>query len=274
MHIPLPGLRAIPRPTRQPNPRLRTRRPWIQRFAGFITVGVVLVLWHVLFAFEALPAYQLPAPSAVWDELAEWVGSGKIWPHITTTLVEVLTGLAAGVGLALLLGYLMAHSRLVEGLLSPLVVALQSTPVVAYAPLLVIWFPGTASKTITSALIVFFPMLMSTLVGIRSVPDDLRDLMRVSQATRWQTFAKLEVPAALPVLLAGLKTAATLSVIGAVVGELINGTAGLGHLVRLGMAQYDIPLVFVAVILLASMAILLYRAVALAERYLLRWQRY
>ncbi len=272
MQIPLPGVRAIPRMTRRAGRRLSHN--WEQRYGGLITLALVLLVWHVLVEMRALPVYQLPPMSAVWAELTEWVGNGKIWPHITTTLIEVLTGLAAGVTVALVLGYLMAHSSLLDHLLSPMVVALQSTPVVAYAPLLVIWFPGTASKTITSALIVFFPMLMSTVVGIRTVPDDLRDLMRVSQAGRWQTLRKLEIPAAMPVLLAGLKTAATLSVIGAVVGELINGSAGLGHLVRLGLSQYDIPLVFVAVILLATVAITLYRVVALIERRVLRWQQF
>lgn len=272
MQITIPGVRAIPRITRNASRRLR--KNWVRRYSGFLTAGLVLIAWHLLVAYKVLPPYQLPAPEAVWSEFAEWVNNGKIWPHITTTLQEVLIGLAIGVGAALLLGYVMAHSRLLDDLLSPVVVAFQSTPVVAYAPLLVIWFPGVASKIVTSSLIVFFPMLMSTVVGIRTVPDDLRDLMRVSQASRWQTFLKLEVPAAMPVLLAGMKTAATLSVIGAVVGELINGNAGLGHLVRLGLSQYDIPLVFVAVILLATMALSLYRIVALMESRLLRWQQF
>lgn len=272
MQITIPGVRAIPRITRNASRRLR--KNWVRRYSGFLTAGLVLIMWHLLVAYQVLPPYQLPAPAAVWSEFTEWVNNGKIWPHITTTLQEVLIGLAIGVGAALLLGYVMAHSTLLDDLLSPVVVAFQSTPVVAYAPLLVIWFPGVASKVVTSSLIVFFPMLMSTVVGIRTVPDDLRDLMRVSQASRWQTFLKLEVPAAMPVLLGGMKTAATLSVIGAVVGELINGNAGLGHLVRLGLSQYDIPLVFVAVILLATMALSLYRIVALMESRLLRWQQF
>lgn len=272
MQITIPGARAIPRITRNAGRRLR--KNWVRRYAGFLTFGVVLMAWHLLVAYEVLPPYQLPAPTAVWAEFTDWVESGKIWPHINITLQEVLTGLFVGVGAALIIGYLMAHSHVLEDLLSPIVVAFQSTPVVAYAPLLVIWFPGIASKIVTSSLIVFFPMLMSTVVGIRTVPDDLRALMRVSQASTWQTFLKLEIPAAMPVLLSGLKTAATLSVIGAVVGELINGSAGLGHLVRLGLSQYDIPLVFVAVILLASVAVTLYRIVAVLERRLLRWQQF
>lgn len=271
MQIPLPLVKLTRVPIRYGR---RVKHTPLRRYAGLITLLAALGLWQFLVTIKALPGYQLPAPIAVWNEFISWVQDGKLWPHIWTTTIEVLSGLSAGVLFALIFGYLIAHSPMLEDFLSPIIVALQSTPVVAYAPLLVLWFPGVTSKTITSALIVFFPMLMSTVVGIRNVPPTLIDLMRVSQATRWQTFIKLEVPAALPVLLSGLKTGATLSVIGAVVGELISGSAGLGHLVRLGLSQYDIPLVFVAVILLATLAFALYRVVAAVERHLLRWQQF
>ncbi len=271
MQIPLPLVKLTRLPIRYGR---RVRHTPLRRYVGLITLLMVLGLWQFLVVVKALPAYQLPAPAAVWTEFTDWVRGGRLWPHVWTTSIEVLSGLSSGALFALVLGYLISHSPLLEDFLSPIIVALQSTPVVAYAPLLVLWFPGITSKTITSALIVFFPMLMSTVVGIRNVPPSLTDLMRVSQATRWQMFTKLEIPAALPVLLSGLKTGATLSVIGAVVGELINGSAGLGHLVRLGLSQYDIPLVFVAVILLATLAFVLYRMVAEVERRMLRWQQF
>ena len=124
---------------------------------------------------------------------------------------------------------MLAKSPTVERLLSPYVVASQSVPIVAIAPLLIIWFgPGLLSKVLISALIVFFPVLVNTIVGLRSVPDDLRDLMRSLQATRAQIFRMLEVPAALPVFLGGLRIGATLAVIGAVVGEFVGADRGLG----------------------------------------------
>jgi NitT/TauT family transport system permease protein len=122
------------------------------------------------------------------------------------------------------------------------------------------------------ALIVFFPVLINTVVGVRSVPEDLRELMRSLQATRWQTIAQLEVPAALPVLLGGLRIGATLSVIGAVVGEFVGADQGLGFLVSLGRGLYDTALVYVAVFTLIGMALTLYGAVVLLERRLLSWQ--
>jgi NitT/TauT family transport system permease protein len=144
---------------------------------------------------------------------------------------------------------------------------------VAIAPLLVIWFgPGLFSKVLIAGLIVFFPVLVNTVVGIRAVPQDLRDLMRSLRATRMQTLRFLEIPAALPVFLGGLRIGATLSVIGAVVGELVGADRGLGFLINVGRGQYDTALVFVTVFTLVAMALLLYGAVILLERKLLAWQ--
>jgi NitT/TauT family transport system permease protein len=123
------------------------------------------------------------------------------------------------------------------------------------------------------ALIVFFPILINTVVGVRAVPDDLYDLMRSLQADRWQIFYKLEVPSALPVLLGGLRIGATLAVIGAVVGEFVGSDRGLGFLINVGRGQYDIALVFVAVFSLVFMALVLYGLVVLLERRLLAWQQ-
>jgi NitT/TauT family transport system permease protein len=140
--------------------------------------------------------------------------------------------------------------------------------------LLVIWFgAGLLSKVLIAALIVFFPILINTIVGLRSVPVGLRELMRSLQANSWQTFRLLEVPAALPIFLGGLKVGATLAVIGAVVGEFVGADRGLGFLVNLGRGLYDTALVFVAIFTLISLAMLLYGAVALLESRLLSWQK-
>ncbi len=138
-----------------------------------------------------------------------------------------------------------------------------------------IWFgSGATSKILICALIVSFPMLMNTVAGVRSVPRSLRDLMALSQASWWQTFSRLEIPAALPILLTGLKTAATLAVIGAIVGEFVNPQSGLGYLIIRGRTQYDTPLVFITVIVLALTARVLYSSVSYLESRLLRWQRF
>jgi NitT/TauT family transport system permease protein len=188
-------------------------------------------------------------------------------------LLEVLGGLALGTSIATILGYGLAKSSTLERLLEPYIVASQSIPIVAIAPLLVIWFgPGRLSKVLISSLIVFFPILVNTIVGVRSVPGDLYDLMRSLQANRWQIFRQLEVPAAMPVLLGGLKIGATLSVIGAVVGEVVGADEGLGLLINIGRGVYDTTLVYVAVLTLIFMALAIYGCVSLIEKRLLAWK--
>ena len=158
-------------------------------------------------------------------------------------------------------------------MLSPYLIASQAVPVAAIAPLLVIWFgPGMGSKVLICGLIVFFPVLINTIVGLRAVPENLRDVMRAMRATPRQTLLLLEIPAALPVFFAGLRVGATLSVIGAVVGELVGSDQGLGFLINLARGQYDTALVFVAVGGLITLAMLLYGAVLLLEKHYLAWQ--
>lgn len=250
-------------------PRVHVAR-WIAPLAGVL---VLLALWELITRLRLYPEFIIPPPRAVLDEFLKVLADGRLWLHTSTTLFQMGIGLAIGLAAGIVLGYLIAKSRLLEQALSPIVVALQSTPVVAYAPLLIIWFgTGPTSKIVICALTVFFPMLMNTILGLHSVPPSLRDLMRSLRATRWQTFTQLEVPAALPVLLGGLKVSATLAVIGAVVGELVSASAGLGYLVKSARDSYNTPLVVVAVLMLALIARTMYGLVALLERRLLAWQ--
>lgn len=239
-----------------------------------LTAAVGLVVWWALAEMSGLPTFILPAPGRVGSRFVEVLLDGSLLRHTAVTLSEVLLGLAVGVLVATLLGYALAKSPDLERMLSPYVVASQSIPVVAIAPLLVIWLgPGRLSKVVVAALIVFFPVLVNTVVGVRSVQDDLYELMRSLRATRWQIFSKLEVPAAMPVLLGGLKVGATLSVIGAVVGEFVGADAGLGFLINLARGMYDTPLVFVAIFTLVILAMSLYALVTLLERVMLAWQQ-
>lgn len=240
---------------------------------GF-SFGLAGLLWYLIARLGGFPAFILPSPGLVWVRLLQTLSSGSLLRHSAVTLGEVLSGLALGVSTATALGYLLAKSRAFERLLAPYVVASQSVPIVAIAPLLVIWFgPGLLSKVMICALIVFFPVLVNTIVGLRSVPEELNELMRSLQATRWQTISLLEVPAALPIFLGGLRIGATLSVIGAVVGEFVGANEGLGFLINVGRGQYDTALVFVAVFTLIGMALTLYGLVVFLEARLLSWQQ-
>ena len=232
-----------------------------------------LLFWELGTHVSGLPSFILPSPWDVGVRYVRALGDGTLWKHTWVTFGEVLAGLCLGLSFATILGYGLAKSKTFERLLSPYIVASQSIPIVAIAPLLVIWFgPGRMSKVFITALIVFFPVLINTIVGVRSVPEDLRDLMRSLRATWWQTFTKLEVPAATPMLLGGLKIGATLAVIGAVVGELVGANEGLGFLINIGRGVYDTTLVYVAVITLILMALLLYGVVAGLEHQLLKWR--
>ena len=233
----------------------------------------LFVVWKMAVYVTQYPPFILPPPGLVWNKFMTVLGDGSLLRHLWVTLVEVLVGLTIGVVFATVLGYFLAKSRLVERMLSPYIVASQSVPIVAIAPLLVIWFgAGLFSKILICALIVFFPVLVNTVVGLKSVPEDLQDLMRSLQATRLQTIRDLESPSAMPVFLGGLRIGATLSVIGAVVGEFVGSDRGLGFMINRARGQYDTALVFVAVFALVFLAISLYTSVILLEKKLLSWR--
>ncbi len=254
--------------------RRRARAPisW-QHALTPVALLVFVALWDLVVRWGGYPAFVLPGPARVAARFAQAVQDGTLQAHVLVTLSEVFGGLALGLSVALVLGYLLAKSRTLERVLSPYIVASQAVPIVALAPLLVIWFGvGSLSKVLVCALTLFFPVLINTVVGIRSVDSDLVDLMRSLEATRWQIFRYLEVPAALPVLFGGLKVGVTLSVIGAVVGEFVGADRGLGFLVNLARGLFDTPLMFVALFTLMAIALALYLLVSLLEGSLLRWR--
>lgn len=262
-------------PLQDKKPALRRNRWQISRLTLLvISLTASLLIWELAVRLGNFQPFILPGPSLVAERFWQSLGDGSLLRNLWVTLLEVLAGLFIGVIAATSLGYLLAKSPVVERLLSPYVVASQAVPIVAIAPLLVIWFgPGMASKVLITALIVFFPVLVNTIVGLHSVPEDLRDLLRSLLATRWQTFINLEVPAALPIFLGGLRIGATLAVIGAVVGEFVGADRGMGFLINRARGQYDTALVFVAVLVLIALALAVYGAVVLAETRLLSWQQ-
>lgn len=237
---------------------------------AILSIIILLALWQGAVIFALLPPSLLPAPATVSARFGETLADGRLWRHGARTLAEALLGLGAGGLAALLIGYAIARNERLEAFLAPAIIAFQATPIIAYAPLLVIWFrDGISSRVFTAALIVFFPLMMNVIVGLRATPPELRDLFRISRATRWQVFRLLELPAAAPALLGGLKVAATLSVVGAVVGEFIYAERGLGYLINEARYRYDTPLVFVGILSLTALALSLYGAIALLERRLM-----
>lgn len=253
------------------------RRSFVQRHRNLllmpVVAGVGILLWAGLVQWQEYPPFVLPSPALVWERFLVALSDGSLARHTAVTLMEVLLGLLLGVSVALVLGYFLGKNPTIEQMVSPYIVASQSVPIVAIAPLLVIWFgSGLLSKVLVCALIAFFPTLIATIVGLRSVDRDLRDLMRSLRADRWQTFRMLELPSSLPILFGGLKLSVILAVVGAVVGELMGAKAGLGYLVNLARGVLDTPLLFVAILGLVMIAQGLYLAVLLVERRALRWQ--
>ena len=252
----------------------RQAMPVLRLGAIALTLSGAVAVWQLIVLIGNYPAFILPAPGQVWTELLRALQTTAFWGHIGVTFSEVLIGLLIGAALALALGYALAKSTVLNSILSPLIVASQAVPIVAIAPLLAIWFGyGLAPKIVTSVLIVFFPILINVVAGLRSIEPNLRDLMRSLHATRRQMFVKLEIPAALPMILSGLKVGATLSVIGAIVGEFVNSDQGLGFLIKQGNGEYNTARTFVALIALMMMALAMYGGVAVLERKWLAWKR-
>ena len=258
--------------TQRENPFIQkvTHQRWLLPLASLL---LFLGIWQLLYVMLNLPPFILPSPAMVWTKFLEVLKNGIWWHNISYTLFELSLGLFFGSVIASVLGYILSKTPVLEKLLSPFLVGSQSVPVVAIAPLIIIWFgPGLFSKVLICALTVFFPVLVNVLVGIRQVSQDLRELMDSFSASKWEILRYLEIPASLPVLLGGLRVGATLSVIGAIVGELVGSDRGLGYLINLGRGQYDTALVFVAVFSLILLAASLYSIVLFLERRALKWQ--
>jgi NitT/TauT family transport system permease protein len=253
---------------------------WIDRQPGWLIVSVTFVilmgLWHFFVRLGEYPPFILPSPTDVADAFARMIQDGRLLRHFLLTLREVIPGLVIGASLALPFGYLLAKSPLAERLISPYLIASQAIPVIAIAPLLTIWVQSWYwSRVLVAALVVFFPVLINIIAGLRSVPKEYYDLMHSLRASRLQIFRLLEWPASLPTILAGLKVGATLAVIGALVGEFVQPKSqGLGYLLVTARYQFKTDEVFVILFALGVMALSLYGLVALAERRLLRWRAF
>ncbi len=238
--------------------------PVVAAFIAFVAI------WKIAIAVGDLKPFVLPSPEAVAARFIGAWADGTMAPHAWTTVVEVLLGFAAGASAGLAVGWLLARSRLIERLASPYLVAAQAVPILALAPLLALWFgPGLLAKVIICALIVFFPVAIATMVGIRSVDRRLLELAASLRATRRQVLTSIEIPAALPAILGGLRVGVTLAVVGAIVGEWAGADKGLGVLVNLARGSlFDYPLMFATLVTIALLGIACYSLVVLAERRL------
>ena len=248
-------------------------RPSIGGHAASVGLAIgLLVLWQVVVKLLGVPAWLLPAPTDIVSAMV--ANAGSLTFHGLVTLSEVLVGFALAFLVGVALAIAIAKVPVLDRALYPYVVASQTIPVIAIAPLLLFWFGyGLWPKAIVVVLISFFPIAVNTVDGFRSVDPELRNLLRTMGASPAQIFTKVELPAALPYLLSGTKVAIAVSVIGAVVGEWVGAQAGLGYYMIRAAAQFHADLVFAAIVVLSALGIGLFGLVALVERVALRYRR-
>ncbi|MEO6294595.1 MAG: ABC transporter permease [Candidatus Limnocylindria bacterium] len=239
--------------------------------AALASLAVFLALWKVATVIGGYPEYILPAPELVLERGGRAIASGVLWEHSASTLIEIVLGFALGATTAVLTGIALGKSVLIERVLSPYIVAAQAVPILALAPLLDIWFGGgLLARVVICALIVFFPIAIATMVGIRSTDPLLDEMLRSLGATTPQRTSLLEVPSALPVIFGGLRVGVTLAVVGAVVSEWAGAGTGLGVLINIAnQGLFDTPLMFVALAALAIIGLVFHGVVVFVERRLI-----
>lgn len=255
-----------------PDEQVRTRT-LLRIGVGFGMMLALVLGWGLLAVLGNYPAFILPTPLAVGQRIWSMLLDGSLALHFMTTSAEAGLGFLVALVVGLVAGYLIAHSRLLERLISPYIAVSQGLPVVALAPLLVIWIEDDmARKVVIVALIVFFPILVNTIVGVRGVDRSMLEVANISGANLAQTIWYVELPLSLRALLGGVKLGLTLSITGAVVSEFVSSGAGLGFLLILGRGQFDTTLIFVGLVGLALLTTLAYMGVSFIEKSLITWE--
>jgi len=237
-----------------------------------LLIAVFLAVWEAVVRMFEIPMFILPTPSNVFMALWRGIASSLYIDHVWITLSETLLGFVLGTSLAFLLGTVIALSRPVEYFLYPFVVMFQAMPKVALAPLIIVWFGlGLASKVVNAALVAFFPLMVNTIVGLRSAEEDKVNLMKSLAATRTQIFWMLQLPNAMPYIFAGLEIAMIFALIGAIVAEFVGAQSGLGMLIQSMNFTMDVAGQFSVLLLLSLLGLVLNGIVIGVRRRVLFW---
>ncbi len=239
----------------------------------FVAVGATLglfVLWELAVRLFKIPPFVLPAPSQALEALRPvW---GVVLGHAGQTLWTTLAGFALAVGAGVLLGAAVGTSRPLNLALYPLLVGFNSVPKAALVPVLVLWFGiGAVPAILTAFLISFFPIVVNVATGLASVPPELREVLKVLGSSRFEAFTRVSVPFSLPYFFASLKVAITLAFVGTVISEIAASQKGIGYMMTSASSQFNVPLVFGGLLVIAAMGIALYGVFALLERRLVGW---
>ena len=253
---------------------MRTRPELVLAPALFV---VIVALWEWGVPFFQVPNWVLPTPSAIVTALWRGLDAGPFerggyWLHTGVTVFEVLIGFFIGSTVGLVLGTIISQFRILEATLRIYLIAIQSLPKIALAPIIVLWFGfGLTSKVVIICLLTFFPLLINSMAGFKAVDSERLELMRALGANPWQIFWKVRLPSALPYIFAGLDMAAVFAVVGAIVGEFVGAQRGLGTLILSMNAQMDIAGTFSVFIILSLVGVLLHQSLRIIERRLLFW---
>jgi NitT/TauT family transport system permease protein len=237
-----------------------------------LLIATVLAVWEAGVAYFEIPQFILPAPSSIFAGLWRGLQSGIYVTHTGVTLAETFMGFALGTVLAFCLGTAVALSRRVEYFLYPFIVMFQAMPKVALAPLIVVWFGlGLTSKVINAALVAFFPLMVNTIVGLRSADEDRVNLLRSLAASKMQIFWMLRLPNALPYIFAGLEIAMIFALIGAIVAEFVGSEKGLGMLIQSMNFNMDVAGQFGVLLILSMIGLFLNGMITWLRRRVLFW---
>jgi NitT/TauT family transport system permease protein len=235
-----------------------------------IGVALIVAVWDFYVVEFDVPGVVMPRPGLVLVAMME--GWNDLLTESWVTFLECVYGFALAVVIGIPIAVMVTASSMLNQMFYPLLIAIQSVPKVAIAPIALVWFGfGMESKLAIVFMVAFFPMVVDTATGLRSTPQDLMDLARALKCSRFQIFWKIQLPWAMPFVFSGAKVAVTLAVIGAVVGEFVGAEAGLGKLLLVANSQIDPPLVWAALIFLSALGMLMFAAVVLAERILMPW---
>ena len=236
-------------------------------------VFVVFVLtWEGVVRVFKVQAFIVPPPTAIWKALLGGITSRLFLEHFWITFSETLLGFVIAAAAGIVLGAVIAQFQLVEKTFYPYLVALQTLPKIAVAPLIIVWFGfGISSKVVIAAMVAFFPVLVNVIVGLKTIDQSKLDLMRSLNASRWQTFRLVKLPNALPFVFGGLDIAIVFSVLGAIVGEFVGAQKGLGNLILQYNFALDIAGVFAVLILLSGLGVALHLAIQALQKRLIFW---
>jgi NitT/TauT family transport system permease protein len=240
---------------------------------GSLSFGLLFLLaWQFLPPALGVPSYIIPTVTDLAREFTRMVQRENLMVHVMSTVTIATAGFVIGSFLGAAMGYVLGMSVFIEKVLSPYILGLQIAPKVAFAPLFIMWLGYNAwPKLLVTVLVVFFPILVNVLQSMKTIDRDLINLARAYSMSRLQIFWKIEVPASMPALMAGLRIGATLAVIGVTVGELVGGNTGLGYLITFGEGQANTAMVFNAIVLLTLVGIVLYGAVTMIEARVLHY---